>query len=175
MAYGVLALQIPGVTAPGSEGGGHDEAHAVLSQVLTTGAASASTRSGRPSGRSGAPRSPTCGRVGQRARQRYHPAIVAQATATLGEMFPGRYWVALGSGQAMNEHVTGERWPDKETRVRRLEECVDVIRRLHAGGGGQPRRPRPGGPCAPVRPAGGAGPAGRGDQRRERGPRGSVG
>jgi probable non-F420 flavinoid oxidoreductase len=65
--------------------------------------------------------------------QRYHPAVVAQATATLGEMFPGRYWVALGSGQAMNEHITGDRWPDKETRVRRLEECVDVIRRLHAG------------------------------------------
>lgn len=65
--------------------------------------------------------------------QRYHPAVVAQATATLGEMFPGRYWVALGSGQAMNEHITGDPWPDKETRIRRLEESVDVIRRLHAG------------------------------------------
>jgi probable non-F420 flavinoid oxidoreductase len=65
--------------------------------------------------------------------QRYHPAIVAQAAATLGEMFPGRFWVALGSGQAMNEHITGDRWPTKETRLRRLEECVDVIRRLHAG------------------------------------------
>jgi probable non-F420 flavinoid oxidoreductase len=65
--------------------------------------------------------------------QRYHPAIVAQATATLGEMFPGRYWVALGSGQAMNEHVTGDPWPTKDVRQRRLEECVDVIRRLHAG------------------------------------------
>ncbi|GAA1624200.1 TIGR03885 family FMN-dependent LLM class oxidoreductase [Georgenia ruanii] len=65
--------------------------------------------------------------------QRYHPAIVAQAAATLGEMFPGRFWVALGSGQAMNEHITGGRWPDKETRLRRLEECVGVVRRLHAG------------------------------------------
>jgi probable non-F420 flavinoid oxidoreductase len=65
--------------------------------------------------------------------QRYHPAIVAQATATLGEMFPGRYWVAIGSGQAMNEHVTGAPWPAKEVRVRRMEECVDIIRRLHAG------------------------------------------
>jgi probable non-F420 flavinoid oxidoreductase len=65
--------------------------------------------------------------------QRYHPAIVAQATATLGEMFPGRYWVAIGSGQAMNEHVTGALWPAKEVRVRRMEECVDIIRRLHAG------------------------------------------
>jgi probable non-F420 flavinoid oxidoreductase len=65
--------------------------------------------------------------------QRYHPAIVAQATATLAEMFPGRYWVAIGSGQAMNEHVTGDPWPSKDLRVRRMEECVDVIRRLHAG------------------------------------------
>ncbi len=65
--------------------------------------------------------------------QRYHPAIVAQAAATLGEMFPGRFWVALGSGQAMNEHITGERWPNKETRLRRLEECAEIIRRLHAG------------------------------------------
>lgn len=65
--------------------------------------------------------------------QRYHPAIVAQAAATLGEMFPGRFWAALGSGQAMNEHITGDRWPSKATRLARLEECVDVIRRLHGG------------------------------------------
>src|SRR5688500_14057946 len=65
--------------------------------------------------------------------QRYHPAIVAQAVATLGEMFPGRFWVALGSGEASNEHITGERWPRKEVRTRRLEECVSVIRRLLDG------------------------------------------
>ncbi|WP_127129995.1 TIGR03885 family FMN-dependent LLM class oxidoreductase [Georgenia sp. SYP-B2076] len=65
--------------------------------------------------------------------QRYHPAIVAQASATLGEMFPGRFWFALGSGQAMNEHITGEPWPRKEVRLERLEECVRIIRRLHAG------------------------------------------
>lgn len=65
--------------------------------------------------------------------QRYHPAVVAQAYATLGEMFPGRVWTALGAGQAMNEHITGDRWPDLETRRRRLEECADVIRRLHRG------------------------------------------
>jgi probable non-F420 flavinoid oxidoreductase len=65
--------------------------------------------------------------------QRYHPVIVAQASATLGSMFPGRFWVALGSGEAMNEHVTGDGWPEKEVRQQRLEECVDVIRRLHAG------------------------------------------
>jgi probable non-F420 flavinoid oxidoreductase len=65
--------------------------------------------------------------------QRYHPAVVAQKIATLAEMFPGRFWTALGSGEASNEHVTGDRWPPKEVRTRRLEECVDVIRRLLAG------------------------------------------
>jgi alkanesulfonate monooxygenase SsuD/methylene tetrahydromethanopterin reductase-like flavin-dependent oxidoreductase (luciferase family) len=48
--------------------------------------------------------------------QRYHPVVTAQAIATLGEMFPGRFWAALGSGEAINEHVTGDRWPDKPTR-----------------------------------------------------------
>lgn len=43
------------------------------------------------------------------------------------------YWAALGSGQNLNEHVTGEKWPDTATRRRRLEECVRVIRALHAG------------------------------------------
>src|SRR5215203_2693151 len=52
--------------------------------------------------------------------QRYHPAIIAQAAATLAEMFPGRFWVAFGSGQAMNEQVTGERWPPKPERNQRL-------------------------------------------------------
>ncbi|RZU31538.1 TIGR03885 family FMN-dependent LLM class oxidoreductase [Blastococcus saxobsidens] len=65
--------------------------------------------------------------------QRYHPVIVAQAIATLGAMFPGRFWVALGSGEAMNEHVTGDKWPRKDVRDARLRECVDVIRRLLAG------------------------------------------
>ncbi len=65
--------------------------------------------------------------------QRYHPAIVAQAAATLCEMFPGRLWVAVGSGEAQNEHITGGPWPDKETRNARLGECVDIMRRLFAG------------------------------------------
>ncbi|MDQ4054151.1 MAG: TIGR03885 family FMN-dependent LLM class oxidoreductase [Actinomycetota bacterium] len=65
--------------------------------------------------------------------QRYHPAVVAQAFATLGTMFPGRFWVALGSGEASNEHITGDAWPRKEIRTQRLEECVDVIRRLLSG------------------------------------------
>ena len=65
--------------------------------------------------------------------QRYHPAVVAQKIATLAEMFPGRFWTALGSGEASNEHITGDRWPPKDVRTRRLEECVDVIRRLLDG------------------------------------------
>ena len=65
--------------------------------------------------------------------QRYHPAIIAQAIATLAQMFPGRFWAALGSGEASNERVTGEVWPRKELRDQRLIECVEVIRRLLAG------------------------------------------
>lgn len=64
---------------------------------------------------------------------RYHPAIVAQAVATLEEMFPGRFSVAFGSGEAMNEHVTGNPWPPKSVRNERLGECVAIIRRLLAG------------------------------------------
>lgn len=65
--------------------------------------------------------------------QRYHPAIVAQGVGTLAEMFPGRVSVALGTGEFSNEHITGDRWPDKPTRNARLRECVDVIRALLAG------------------------------------------
>lgn len=64
---------------------------------------------------------------------RYHPAIYAQASATLAEMFPGRFWVALGSGEWCNEYVVGERWPSKDERDARLLECADIIRRLHRG------------------------------------------
>jgi probable non-F420 flavinoid oxidoreductase len=65
--------------------------------------------------------------------QRCHPVIVAQAIATLGELFPGRFWTALGSGEALNEHVTGDAWPSKPERDARLLECVDVIRALLRG------------------------------------------
>ena len=65
--------------------------------------------------------------------QRYHPAIVAQAAATLCEMFPGRLWVALGTGEASNEHITGDPWPGKATRNARLRECVEVMRALFSG------------------------------------------
>jgi probable non-F420 flavinoid oxidoreductase len=65
--------------------------------------------------------------------QRYHPAIIAQAAATLAEMFPDRLWCAFGSGQFLNEHITGEKWPIKPDRQARLKESVDVIRALWAG------------------------------------------
>ena len=65
--------------------------------------------------------------------QRIHPAISAQAIATLEAMNPGRYWVALGSGENLNERITGDPWPPKEVRTARLGECVAVIRALLAG------------------------------------------
>ncbi|HEU4403832.1 MAG TPA: TIGR03885 family FMN-dependent LLM class oxidoreductase [Polyangiaceae bacterium] len=65
--------------------------------------------------------------------QRYHPAVVAQAAATLAEMYPGRFWVAFGSGQNLNEHVTGDAWPPPDVRRARLRECVEVVRALWAG------------------------------------------
>lgn len=64
---------------------------------------------------------------------RYHPAIIAQAAATLAEMYPERFWIAIGSGEALNEHITGERWPAKAERNARLRECADIMRALWAG------------------------------------------
>ncbi len=65
--------------------------------------------------------------------QRYHPAIIAQATATLAEMYSGRFWVALGSGQLLNEGITGDKWPVKSVRNERLKESAEIIRKLWAG------------------------------------------
>lgn len=64
---------------------------------------------------------------------RYHPAIIAQASATLAEMFPGRFWIAPGSGEALNEHIVGEHWPHKGERNARLKEACEIIRALWAG------------------------------------------
>lgn len=65
--------------------------------------------------------------------QRYHPAVVAQAAATLAAMYPGRFWVAVGSGENLNESVTGAPWPSRPRRQQRLVECADALRRLWAG------------------------------------------
>lgn len=64
---------------------------------------------------------------------RYHPAVVAQAAATLSEMFEGRLWLALGSGQRLNEDITGLPWPAKAERNARLAECAAIIRGLLQG------------------------------------------
>ena len=64
---------------------------------------------------------------------RYHPAILAQAGATLSAMYPGRLWMALGSGQLLNEGIAGVDWPAKAERNARLLECVEVMRALWAG------------------------------------------
>lgn len=65
--------------------------------------------------------------------QRYHPAIVAQGAATLEEMFPGKFTLIVGTGQNVNEHITGDRWPTKQERNARLLECAKIIRALWAG------------------------------------------
>jgi len=65
---------------------------------------------------------------------RYHPAILAQAAATLTDLFPGRFdWLAVGSGERLNEAVVGQGWPDKTTRNARLEAGAGIIRDLLAG------------------------------------------
>jgi coenzyme F420-dependent glucose-6-phosphate dehydrogenase len=64
---------------------------------------------------------------------RIHPAIVAQATATTALLFDGRFSLGLGTGEALNEHILGHRWPPADVRVAMLEEAVDVIRRLWSG------------------------------------------
>jgi probable non-F420 flavinoid oxidoreductase len=65
---------------------------------------------------------------------RYNPAVLAQAIGTLGAMFPERLpWVALGSGQLLNEHVAGSHWPSKQERNARLHQAAQIMKRLLAG------------------------------------------
>ncbi len=63
---------------------------------------------------------------------RYHPAMIAQASATLAAMYPGRHWLGLGSGEALNEHIVGGYWPEAPERINRMFEAVDVIKKLFA-------------------------------------------
>jgi coenzyme F420-dependent glucose-6-phosphate dehydrogenase len=65
--------------------------------------------------------------------QRYHPAVIAQAAATLAEMYPQRFWLAIGSGEALNEAITGGPWPPKAERNARLKQSAEVIRALWSG------------------------------------------
>jgi len=64
---------------------------------------------------------------------RYHPALVAQAWATLEEMYPGRTFIGVGSGESLNESPLGMDWPGVGEQIERLEEALEVIRRLFDG------------------------------------------
>src|SRR5690349_14875129 len=64
---------------------------------------------------------------------RIHPAIIAQAAATAGVQCQDRFVLGVGSGEALNEHILGDRWPPGDQRVAMLEEAVEVIRKLHTG------------------------------------------
>ena len=61
---------------------------------------------------------------------RFHPAMVAQAAATLEAMYPGRSWLGVGSGEALNEHVIGGYWPEAGERSRRMFEAIELIKKL---------------------------------------------
>ena len=61
---------------------------------------------------------------------RWHPAMVAQASATLAAMYPGRHWLGLGAGEALNEHITGQYWPEAPERINRMFEAVEIIKKL---------------------------------------------
>ena len=65
---------------------------------------------------------------------RIHPAILAQAAATAATLMPGRFFLGVGSGEALNEHILGDKWPEAEVRLEMLEEAVEVMRLLWQGG-----------------------------------------
>jgi coenzyme F420-dependent glucose-6-phosphate dehydrogenase len=65
---------------------------------------------------------------------RYHPAIIAQAAATAASLMPGRFMLGVGTGENLNEHIVGQRWPSQAVRLEMLEEAVAVIRLLWQGG-----------------------------------------
>lgn len=64
---------------------------------------------------------------------RYHPAILAQAVATVATMAPGRFWLGVGTGENLNEHILGKHWPEGGIRREMLVEAVDIMRQLWTG------------------------------------------
>ena len=64
---------------------------------------------------------------------RIHPAIIAHAAATTAAMMPGRFFLGVGTGENLNEHILGDRWPDWDVRARMLTEAIAVIRELWKG------------------------------------------
>src|SRR4051794_41045561 len=65
---------------------------------------------------------------------RIHPAVIAQAAATVATLMPGRFRLGVGTGEALNEHIFGDPWPEIEMRLEMLEEAVEIIRLLWEGG-----------------------------------------
>jgi coenzyme F420-dependent glucose-6-phosphate dehydrogenase len=65
---------------------------------------------------------------------RIHPAVVAHAAATSAAMLPGRFFLGVGTGENLNEHVLGDRWPESAVRLEMLAEAIEVIRLLWQGG-----------------------------------------
>ena len=86
------------------------------------------------------------GAIGQRTEQlalgtgvtcptmRIHPAIIAQAAATAACLMPGRFFLGVGSGENLNEHILGDKWPPTDVRLEMLEEAIAVMRQLWQGG-----------------------------------------
>jgi coenzyme F420-dependent glucose-6-phosphate dehydrogenase len=64
---------------------------------------------------------------------RLHPALVAHAAATVADMMPGRFFLGVGSGENLNEHILGDNWPPAGIRLQMLEEAVEIIRELFTG------------------------------------------
>lgn len=65
---------------------------------------------------------------------RVHPAVTAQASATLAALYPDRHWLGIGSGEALNEHITGRYWPEAPERIDRMFDAVELIKKLFASG-----------------------------------------
>ena len=65
---------------------------------------------------------------------RIHPAIIAQAAATSAALMPGRFKLGVGTGENLNEHILGDRWPETDVRREMLEEAIEVMRLLWQGG-----------------------------------------
>jgi G6PDH family F420-dependent oxidoreductase len=64
---------------------------------------------------------------------RIHPAIIAQAAATAASLLPGRFFLGVGTGENLNEHIAGQRWPEIEVRQEKLAEAIQIIRMLWQG------------------------------------------
>src|SRR5438094_8227636 len=64
---------------------------------------------------------------------RIHPAIISQAAATAADMMPGRFFLGVGTGECLNEHILGQHWPSASDRLDMLKEAIDIIRELWKG------------------------------------------